>query len=54
MLRYLTSLLYGLTARDPIAFGGAALLLLTVSAIAAALPAWRASRTDPLIALRRE
>ena len=52
--RVLSSLLYGLTARDPATFGGAAAVLLVVTAIAAFVPAWRASRVDPMSALREE
>jgi predicted permease len=49
---YVGSLLYGLEARDPWTFGGAALLLTLVAALAAWLPARRASRIDPMQVLR--
>ena len=49
--RFLQSLLFG-SASDPLAFVGAAAALLLVATIASLLPALRASRIDPLIALR--
>jgi predicted permease len=52
--RMIKGLLFGLTAMDPVAFGGAAVLLATVGALAAYLPARRASKIDPTIALRYE
>jgi predicted permease len=52
--RVLTSSLYGLTPRDPITLVVAAIALLAVATIAASIPAWRASRTDPMTALRYE
>jgi putative ABC transport system permease protein len=50
----LASLLYGLSGRDPLIFGGAAMLLTAVAALAAYVPARRASRIEPVIALRYE
>ena len=52
--RVLATLLYGLTAHDPVVLAGAAALLLAVATLAASFPAWRASRTDPMTALRYE
>jgi putative ABC transport system permease protein len=40
--------------RDPLAFGAAALALALTSVVATALPAWRAARIDPMVALRCE
>jgi len=52
--KVLASMLYGLTARDPFTLIGAAVVLIAVATLAATLPAWRASRTDPITALRYE
>jgi predicted permease len=54
LTRLIKSFLYGLTAMDPIAFGVAAVLLIAVGALAGYLPARRASKIDPMIALRYE
>ena len=50
----LGSLLYGVSALDPIAYAVAAAVLLVVAAVAAFVPALAASRLDPLRALRTE
>ena len=52
--RALTSLLYGVSPADPLTFGAIALLLAGVAMLACWLPAQRAARTDPLIAIRSE
>jgi putative ABC transport system permease protein len=52
--RGLEGFLYGVSARDPLAFAGVALVLLLAAAVAAALPARRASRIDPTEALRAD
>jgi ABC-type antimicrobial peptide transport system permease subunit len=54
LTRLVKSFLYGLTAMDPVAFGVAAVLLMAVGALAGYLPARRASKIDPMIALRYE
>ena len=46
--------LYGVAAGDPLSWISAAVIILTVSALANLVPAWRAARVDPCIALRTE
>jgi hypothetical protein len=48
------SLLFGVEARDPLTFAAVAVFLAAVALLATLLPAWRAVRVDPLIALRHE
>jgi putative ABC transport system permease protein len=50
--RFAASLLYGIAPRDPAMLTGACVVLTTVAALAGAVPAYRASRTDPAVALR--
>jgi putative ABC transport system permease protein len=50
----LTPLLHNVTPYDPWTFVAVPLVLLTISAAAAIVPAWRASRVDPLTALRSQ
>jgi predicted permease len=52
--RAMQSTLYGVSAFDAYAFGGVSLLLLVAALLACLVPAWRASRVEPLEALRYE
>jgi macrolide transport system ATP-binding/permease protein len=52
--RFLSSLLVGVSAIDPVTFLAVPLLLTTVALAACWIPAWRATKVDPLAALRRD
>jgi predicted permease len=52
--RLVTSLLYGISPHDPFAYAAAGAALLTGSVVAAWVPALRAARVDPMVALRSE
>ncbi len=54
LTRFMSSFLHGVEATDPLTFGVVAALLTAVALVASYLPALRASRTDPLAALRFE
>ena len=46
------ALLYGISPRDPMVFASIPLLLIGIALAACLVPSWRASRMDPLVALR--
>ena len=52
--RMLATLLFGVSHVDPFTYVGVIVLLVATSVVASALPAWRASRVDPVTALRSE
>jgi ABC-type antimicrobial peptide transport system permease subunit len=54
LTRVMTTLLFQVTARDPVTFTVVAVLLLAVAFLACIVPALRATKVDPLIALRYE
>jgi ABC-type antimicrobial peptide transport system permease subunit len=54
LTRVIASVLFAVTARDPLVFSAVPLLLIAVAFLAAWLPAQRAARVDPIVALRAE
>jgi macrolide transport system ATP-binding/permease protein len=54
LTRLLGNMLYKVSPRDPAAFGSAFAVMIIISVVACLLPAWRATRTDPMRALRTD
>ena len=54
LTRFLSSLLLGVTSTDALTFSSVAILLCAVALFACFIPAWRAMRVDPMVALRHE
>jgi predicted permease len=52
--RFVESILFGVSSRDPISILGASTILLAVAAMASFIPSWRATRIDPVVVLREE
>jgi predicted permease len=52
--RFMQSLLFEVTVTDPVVFGGVAVVLGAVAVVAGYIPARRATKIDPMVALRRE
>ena len=52
--RLMVFMLYGVSPLDPLTWLGASALLVGAGLVASVIPAWRASRVDPLVAIQAE
>jgi putative ABC transport system permease protein len=54
LVRVMTSLLFGVSQHDPGTFSAVALIMVVVGVVATLVPAYRATRVDPIVTLRSE